>query len=468
MEFNAKTTPNKLALVFEDHSISWQELNNASREFACRLATLPGMQAQSQQIVGFLIPNCWQYVVAYLAVIRLGHIAMPIDTSYKQLEIDAIIKKTSPRHVIALEPSYLPHSHSYQQVLDLTPLREYRPLRLPANKQVASLLFTSGTTGRPKLVPNTHTNHIWNIKTCSSVWDWTTTDTILTSLRLSHMYGLIMGVAGSLYHGNTLYLHDWFDPKKTLESLSSGKISIFKHVPFAYQEILDYTDKHPREKYDLSKVRLMISGGGPLPPDDWHRFYKRFGVKIIETYGTSETGRIAGNHLSSPQPGSPGYFLPGVRTKLSPDSELFIKSPGVFPGYYRNSAATTAGTAPGRWWRTGDIVEIRNSRVILKGRLHERIRKYGYTISPRDVEWALLKNPQIKEAYVMGVPSDSNLNDTLIHFIVGDITDIQLRDYCKINLIFAWRADKVIRLEALPRTATGKPSIPKLREIAKN
>lgn len=464
--YNAWHYPDKMALHFNDRSFTWRQLSTRVDEFASQLALLCHGDVQKQQVVGLLIPNSWQYVVAYLAVIKLGHIAMPIDTSYKKLEIDAIVNQTKPSFVLELYESNTPGFYGFDDVSALEPTDNFEQLRLPAKQQIASLLFTSGTTGRPKAVPNTHANHIWNIKTCSQVWDWNENDTLLISLRLSHMYGLIMGLAGCLYHSNTLYLQDWFDPEKTLEALASGKISMFKHVPFAYQEILSYIEEHPHKNYDLSGVRIMISGGGPLSPDDWQMFYKKLGIKIIETYGSSESGRIAGNQLNDPRPGSPGYLLPGVRAKLSADSELLVKSPGVFPGYYHNQSATHASFTADGWWRTGDIAEIKDSRVILKGRLHERIRKFGYTISPRDVEWALLKNPDIKEAHVLGT-SDDNLNDQLVYFIVGKITDEQLSNYCKNNLLFAWRPDKVVRLDSLPRTATGKPKIQSLREMIK-
>lgn len=451
---------------FDDKSFTWKALSEEVNEFAAKLATLLRPHSKKQQVIGLLIPNCWEYVVAYLAILKLGHIAMPIDTSFKQLEIDAIVEQTKPKLVITLSNNGVSNFYEFDQILQINSLNKFSELRLPPKEQIASLLFTSGTTGRPKAVPNTHSNHIWNVKTCSETWDWTADDTLLISLRLSHMYGLIMGLTGSLFHGNTLFLQDWFDPKMTLEVLASGDVSLFQHVPFAYQEMLAYVAENPEATFNLSKVRVMISGGGPLSPDDWQKFYTTFGVKIIETYGSSESGRIAGNRLDDPHPGSPGYFFPGVRYKTSDHSELLVKSPGVFPGYFHNKTATHNGFTDDGWWRTGDIVEIKDGRVILKGRLHERIRKYGYTISPRDVEWALLKNPKIQEAFVMGLPDLHNLNDTLVYFIVSELTDEELKEYCKNNLLFAWRADKVIRLASLPRTATGKPKIPKLRELA--
>lgn len=473
LEHHALNTPSKIALACENRELSWEQLNTEAEKLAAHLAPMLG-RVSSQQVIALLMPNCWQYVAAYLAVLKLGHIALPIDISYKQIEIEAITKQLSPRLVIALDnfpqlKKLGPEFRGYGEILQTKAhWKNYLRLRVGPKKQIASLLFTSGTTGQPKAVPNTHANQIWNVEVCSKAWDWTSADTLLVSLRLSHMYGLVIALSGCTYHGNTMYLQEWFDPKKTLQALASGKISIFKHVPLAYQQILAYASTPSSPKYNLSKVRLFTSGGGPLPPEVWQAFRAEFGVKIVETYGTSETGRIAGNRLNNPQPGSPGYLLPGVKANLSKDSELLIKSGGVFPGYYQNPTATSKNFTEDGWWRTGDIAELTSGRVVLKGRFQEKIRKAGYTISPRDVEWALLKNPKIKEVYVMGLQEPGRPSDQLVYFLSGNITPKELNAFCKENLLFAWRPDKVINLPNLPRTHSGKVKIPALRLLVKH
>src|SRR5262249_41762280 len=162
---------------------------------------------------------------------------------------------------------------------------------------------------------------------------WTSEDTLLITLPLSHWYGLVMGLSATLYHGNTLYLHQQaFETSDVLAELASGKISMFTHVPLAYMKMLEQKDT----KIDLSGVRVLISGGGPLPPALSDEFEQRFGVRIVETYGSSETGRIAANTLDDRMQGTPGKPLPGVQLKLSSEDEILIKTPGMFPGYYHN------------------------------------------------------------------------------------------------------------------------------------
>jgi acyl-CoA synthetase (AMP-forming)/AMP-acid ligase II len=188
--------------------------------------------------VALLATNSPEFIIAYLAVLRAGHIVMPIDPVFKKLEIDAILDRLQPAMLVAQERyqdqvgEHRMPTHFLQKLLE-QPASEpnHEPLRLTADKQVASLTFTSGTSGMPKAVPNTHANHIWNIQACSAVWDWTADDSLLITLPLSHMHGLVIGLSGIIYHGNTLYLHQQsFDAKAVLRELASGKISIFTHA----------------------------------------------------------------------------------------------------------------------------------------------------------------------------------------------------------------------------------------------
>ncbi|MDB5161239.1 MAG: AMP-dependent synthetase and ligase [Candidatus Saccharibacteria bacterium] len=412
------------------------------------------------------MPNSWEYVVAYLAVLHAGHIALPLDVIYKPLELGAILSQMKPVLVIADESNRL-RLDTQIPVLTLSDLesgsrREKPHLRLPADEQIATVFFTSGTTGRPKAAPYTHANHIWNIEVCSKVWAWDEHDSLLISLRLSHWYGSVMGLSGALYHGNTLYLQDRFDAEGTLAALSAGNISMFTHAPLAYSKLLQAENG---DKYDLSKVRLFISGSGPLPPKVWQEFKDRYGAEILEVYGSSETGRIASNLLNERIPGSTGRILPGVEAKIGAKNELLVKSPGVFPGYYKNPQLTDKLKTSDGFWRTGDIAELNGGRLTLKGRMAEIIRKQGYTVSPRDVEWALHTNPAIAEVAVLGLSRPDEPDDELVYFLVTAASEDDIRDFCRQALPSVWRPDRIIMVETIPRTRSGKINIPELRAM---
>ena len=463
LEANARRHPDKLAIDFEGRQISWnqlwKEVQALSGYFIAELGN------QDQQLVCLLLTNSIEFISVYLAIINAGHMVLPLDPAYKRLELDAITDQLKPALTITSQ-RYRGKIGDALRILLASDIPKkdspLKPLRIGADRQIASLTFTSGTSGKPKAVPNTHANHMWNIKVCSEIWEWTGADTMLLNLPLSHWYGLVMGLSGAIYHGNSFYLRQQsFDAEAILRELSSGKISLFTHAPLAYSKMLE---TKPADKFDLSGVRICISGSAPLAPAIWNGFKDRFGVEIVETYGSSETGRIAGNRIHQKVLGSPGAPLPEVDLKLSEESEVLIKSPGVFPGYYKNAAATKSALTEDGYWRTGDIAELRGGNVFLKGRVQERIRRFSYTISPRDIEWALYKNPAIKEVLVMGRQMPGKSNDELIYFIVSTLSLQAITDYCKENLLFAWRPDKIIKLDKLPRTQTGKVSLPALKK----
>ncbi|MGA3150154.1 MAG: class I adenylate-forming enzyme family protein [Candidatus Saccharimonadales bacterium] len=460
---NAAQIGTKPAIICTGRTLSWSELAREVGRAADALSKHLG--SDKQQVVGLLFPNTWEYVVAYLAILQTGHIVLPLDPTYKELELDAITRQVRPELVIT--NSIYGSKISYKNIYLLDELLaktsgKIKTLRLDPAQQIASLTFTSGTTGKPKLAPYTHANHIWNIEVCSDAWSWGADDTLLLSLPQSHWYALTMGISGALYHGNTVYIDEWFDPEKTLEQLASGNISFFQHFPLAYEQMLGVADT---KSYDLTKVRVMISGGAPLAPALNEQFKKRFGAEILETYGTSESGRIAANTAGDHLPGSAGLLLDDVKLKLSSTGEVLVKSSGVFPGYYHNPEATAANLDTDGWWHTGDIGELKGRRLFLKGRIQEKIRRFGYSLSPRDIEWALLKFPKIKAVHVMGRQRAQQPNDELVYFIDGRATIEQIRDYCKANLPYAWRPDRIILLDSMPRTRSGKTRLSALNAM---
>ncbi len=462
---NAANHPDKTALVFNDEVFTWQQLDDLVVTASAALADK--VPSDKQCVIGLLFANGWEFIVAYLAILDRGHIAMPFDVTHKALEIGAIIDQMKPQLIITnnRQKSVLPASHPTILLSEL--LNTDKPategLRLTPETQIATLLFTSGTTGKPKATPYTHANHIWNIKVTSKVVHWNNDDTMLLSLPLSHWHGLVMGLSGIIYHGNTLYLHERFDPVKTLQALSSGNISIYTHISIAYIEMV----KQPESAdYDVSNVKVLISASSALPPAVSEEFKRRFHHDILECYGSSETGRIASNTPEDLHIGTPGKLLPGVKARVNKDNELEIVSPGLFPGYYNNDLATKEKFTPDGWWKTGDIVELKDGYLLLKGRIQERIKRNGLTLYPRDIEWALMQHPKMKEAFVMGVQQQYNPSDTLVYFLVTTLSVGEVVDFSKQSLPAAWRADHILILDIFPKLSNGKPKLGELKKMA--
>ena len=471
LEDNAIRLAEKPALIFEDVTLNWQELNDYVQATAKNIA--PRLSSTEQQLVSILLSNSWQYVVLYLAILRAGHIVLPLDPTFKKMEIEAICSQMMPALVLT-DKDYVelfaPGTTcllAEDIVTKELPSIQIEYLHLPADKQLATILFTSGTTGKPKAVTYTHANYVWNVEVVKELWQWSKDETLLVSLPLSHWHGIAMGINAGVYHGNTIYLHARFDAEKTLDALASGKISLFQHVPIAYSLIVNYkTDK----KYDLSKVRLCVSGSSYLPPAIWHEFKALYAHEILERYGSSEMGLVTSNKLDERLPGSVGYVLPGVDVRVEPDGQLALRSGGVTPGYFGNPEATAKQITHDGYWLTGDVGKYSGKdRLNLVGRIQEKIKKQGYTIYPRDVEWSLLQHTKVKEVFVLGVQKENQLSDTIVYFVVAPgMHEDEVRDYAKQEMPASWRPDVITFLDEIPKTRSGKAKFAELKAMVKN
>jgi acyl-CoA synthetase (AMP-forming)/AMP-acid ligase II len=465
---HAKNIPEKTFINFEDKNYSFSKV----ADLVLKASTNINEKIQNnsdQKIIAILLPNSPEFIYAYLGVVHAGHIAMPLDPNFKKLEAQNVIDQMQPDLIIT-DSDHLNYFDNQNVVIIDTLLQDAgtrytRFLRQDPDKQVVSMLFTSGTTGRPKATPYSHANHLWNINAVSKLWSWTDKDTLLISLPLSHWHGLCVGLTGGLVHGNTLYLQERFDPALTIQALESGDISLFMHVPIAYQKLVEHD---PDTQFDLSKVRLCISGSSFLPPALWQKFKTRFSQEILERYGASEMGFLSSNTLDSRVPGSVGKILDGVQIKIQEDGEIAMRSPGLFLGYWQNDSATKEHSTSDGYWLSGDIGELDvNNNLYLKGRVQEKMKKFGYTVYPRDVEWALMKIPGVREASVMSIQNQDQLSDEFIYFVVGNVSEAEILEFSKTGMPNFWRPDRVIFIEAIPRMGrANKPNLKKLREIA--
>ncbi|HET7827609.1 MAG TPA: class I adenylate-forming enzyme family protein [Candidatus Saccharimonadales bacterium] len=452
-------------LVCQDRTLSWSETYAESTSLAAFIAAK--LNGRPQTVVGILLPDSWQFVVAYFGIVSAGHIAMPLDITFKKLELDYVTSAVKPDFVIVnRQTQHLingPKLLIEQILLHQSPKPSFE-YDLPPEKQIATLFFSSGTTGRPKPIPNTHQNQIWDVAAIAGPMGWTSRDSLLITLHLAHRHGLVICLLGAVYHGNTVYLEERFRAERALALLQSGKVSLYSSVPAAYAALVEQA---PRTKYDLSAVRLFASSSAPLPPYLAEAFKKRFGHAILDRYGTSETGSMA--IRTDAAKNSFGELLADVKIRLEPNGEVAMKSPGLFPGYYHNQAATKASLTKDGWWLTGDIGELHAGGLVLRGRSKDKINKAGYSVFPQDIEWALAQHPPVKEVKVIGLPNESNkLNpeDWIAAIFSGSVTERALKDYAKLNLPRSWRPDIFIKVDQIPKTANGKPRLAELKALA--
>jgi acyl-CoA synthetase (AMP-forming)/AMP-acid ligase II len=465
LELNAKNQPQAVALRTSTRTLTWQDFYSdvvrAGRNLQQQLdATVP-------ETIGILLPNSWEFAVAYYAVLHAGHRALPYDPTFKRLQLETISTRVKARLTITSDTlkAELPDKTPYittAQLLSPTPKGKPRFIREPSDRQIATLLFTSGTTGVPKLSAYTHANHLWNLDTISTLWQWSKDDRLLLSLPLSHWHGLVLGLEGSVYNGTPLYLDERLDARSTLERLAAGEFTLFFHVPVGYLRLVS---ESPGQDYDLSKVRLFVSGSSYMPPALWQQFKRRYHHEILERYGASETGMITSNYLDSRVPGSVGYPLEGVELRLESDGELSMRSPGLFPGYHENLEATNAKMSADGWWRTGDIGHFEaDGRVRLKSRIQEKIKKSGYLIYPRDVEWSALNHPKIKDIVVIGITGEGDIDGRIAYVVAAETTEADIREFARTNMPRAWRPDIVLMLDEIPKTSSGKPKLAELKK----
>jgi acyl-coenzyme A synthetase/AMP-(fatty) acid ligase len=237
---------------------------------------------------------------------------------------------------------------------------------------------------------------------------------------------------------------------------------MFIGVPVIFERLNEFDAE---KTYMFKNIRLCASGSSILLPSVKHEFENKFDVKIIDRYGTTETGSIASNTLSQSTPRKYGHILPGVKIREEVSGEIAITSPGVFPGYFRNSEATDDRLTDDGWWLTGDIGTFKNGILSLKGRIDDRIIKNGYTIYAPDVEWALLQNSDVKEAKIINIKKGADQNDQVVCFYAGDLSPNEVISYANKCLPHSWRPDMVIEIEEVPKNLTGKPAIARLREL---
>ena len=294
---------------------------------------------------------------------------------------------------------------------------EASPLARPhdaADEDTAVILYTSGTTGRPKGAELTHSNLISCSETYTDVLKVTQDDRLGTALPLFHVFGgaVVMGTA--MRNGASLSLLTRFDPDATLKMIEKDRLTIFFGVPTMYNSLLQAVD----DAADLSSLRLCTSGGASLPEELMRAFKERFGVVILEGYALTETtGAATFNGLDRLRvSGSVGIALPGIEVRIVDDQgadvpvgevgELIMRGPVVMKGYHGRPEATAEAIRDG-WFHSGDLgTRSIDGDIRIVDRKKDLVIRGGYNVYPREVEEVLYQHPDVVEAAVLGIPDD--------------------------------------------------------------
>ena len=480
-------SPGKLALRFSADGaaadFSYRELYDAVDRLA---AGLHARGIKQGDRVAFFMGNRPEFVAAYLAVLRIGAVMVPINLAYRRREIGHMLRDAAPRllltertHLAILDEVEEDDRRSVEGVLLAEEVDTWKgdpaALSVPwiSGNELAMLLYTSGTTGRSKGAMISHDNVRATVTSLLTAWAWQSDDILLLSLPLFHTHGLVVGLTCALTAGATVLLRRKFDAAEAVRDLLGGEPTLFFGVPTMYVRLVEELRRTP-DRSALRRMRLFCSGSAPLAPETFEAFRELTGHAILERYGMTETGMNLSNPYAGPRrPGTVGTPLPGVSARIvdaqgrevppGSEGELLVRGSNVFSGYWQAPEKTAESFLHDdlgrRWFRTGDLArqEAEDGYYTLLGRSHELIISGGFNIYPREIEEVLTSFPGVKEAAVVGRPHPE-WGEVPAAFLVVDepIEETELIDFCKRQLAGFKVPRRICYIDALPRNALGK------------
>jgi malonyl-CoA/methylmalonyl-CoA synthetase len=458
-----------------------------AREAVCRGNTSGEASLAGQRVAILLSPGA-SWVEAFAGVLFAGGVAVPLSPLYPAAELAWFAADAGAGTVIVGE------EHDDRA----GPLMEGRRVLRPADlrapdpgvpaeveaQDTALLLYTSGTTGKPKGAMITHENVVVQASLLHEAWGFGDKDRLLHALPLHHLHGLGISLLTSLLAGASSRMLPRFDATRVWEEMAAGGITVWMAVPTMYQKLVDAfdaadTSTQARWAAGARSLRLATSGSAALPVTLAARWKEIAGEVPLERFGMTEIGVGMSNPLdpAARRPGSVGPALRTVESRIVDDhgddleagpGELLIRGPSVFKGYFRREEATRAAFVDG-WFKTGDVAErAPDGFVRLLGRTSVDILKTGgYKLSALEIEEVLRDNAAIAEVAVVGVP-DETWGDRVVAVIVpqpgreASCTEEALRAWAKERLATYKVPRQVVVTRALPRNALGKVTKPDL------
>lgn len=447
-----------VALEFEDRCFTFGEIDARSNRLAQLLARR-GLKPGDRLCV--YLANGVEMIDLYLACIKLGVIFVPINILYRDREISHIVRDAEPAAIVCeVVPdvtfdSSVPIWRATELTQEAAALSADRPDVPLDGDAPAGIIYTSGTTGASKGAVLTHNNFAANAINLVACWQIAAADRFLLALPLFHVHGLGNGLHCWLLSGCRMRLLERFEQHKAEAAFLDFRPTLFFGVPTIYVRLLDLPSGAAREIGSF--MRLFVSGSAPLPAQVLEEFRARFGHTILERYGMSETLMNMGNpYVGERRPGSIGLPLPGVSVRLI-DSEIYLRGPNVFSGYWRREDATGAAFVDG-WFRTGDLaVRSPDGYYTLCGRKSDLIISGGFNIYPREIEEFLEEQAEVSEAAVVGVPDQARGEVPVAYVVLKTAVEpAGLEARCRASLA-SFKVPRAIHsVDRLPRNAMGK------------
>ena len=451
----ARTTPDRVAIDFEDGLVTCRELDEASDAWAAAFAEA-GLARGDR--VATLTASSPEHVAVLFGCAKAGLTLLPLSWRLSPVELRHQLDDAEPALLLAAaEHEELAAATGHRHLRLERPGPGVRPPDMaPADEDPLLLIYTSGTTGRPKGALLTHANCFWTNLSFDLTTGVSQDDVVLQVLPQFHVGGWNVQALLALWKGARLVLERQFDPARALRLIEEKRVTTMMGVPATY---LFVAEQPGFESADLSSLRRAVVGGAPMP-DALLETWAARGAAIVQGYGLTEA---APNVLCLPpeeavrKAGCAGRPYPFVDVRLCGEGELQVRGPNVFPGYWRNPEATAEAFTADGWLRTGDVAACDDEGFYrIRGRLKEMYISGGENVYPAEIETVLHEHPRVADAAVVGVP-DERWGEVGLAFVVADgVGEEELREWCRSRLA-RFKVPKGFRLvPEIPRNGLGK------------
>ena len=475
----ARQHADRIALIDAHGTWTYAQLDDAATRVA---SALLGPEADLQERrIAFLVAPGFEYAAIQWGIWRAGGVAVPLGLMHPPPELAYALDDAQVSSVLA-DPASVDKIRSAGNERSLpillttdaldSPLLDTPPIELSRR---AMMLYTSGTTGKPKAVVTTHANIQAQVESLVEAWAWSRQDHILHVLPLHHIHGIINVLGCALWIGATCEFLWPFDAKQVWQRFGHSDLTLFMAVPTIYAKLITaWENSSPEERQAMSRgcrqMRLMVSGSAALPASTLERWKSISGHVLLERYGMTEIGMALSNPLEGRRaPGHVGAALPGVEVQRldehgqAPEpqtpAEIEVRGPGVFLEYWNRPRETQEAFRNG-WFRTGDVAVVENRTYRLLGRTSvDIIKTGGYKVSALEIEEVLREHADISECAVVGV-ADTQWGQCVSACLVlvpqATLTLNALRDWARQRLAPYKVPTRLLAVRQLPRNTMGK------------
>jgi long-chain acyl-CoA synthetase len=489
IDAHVAAAPDRMALIEDEESLSYRELDRAVRGTADALAAL-GIRGGDRVMI--VSENCIALACLLFAASRLDAWAIVANPRLSPRELDQIREHSGARRVFFtadVSAEAAGHAQRYDAAIrDVGPLfgigvsalneaAVVEPVEPDGGKQVAVLIYTSGTTGTPKGVMLTHRNLLVSAGTTAAVRRMTPDDVQYCVLPISHIVGISLLIM-SLMTGAQVRLAPRYDPAALAKAIAEEGVTIVNGVPATYQRLLEYKRLAGLATLARGALRLIAVAGAPLDPDLKTRVEAELHLPLLNGYGITECAPgISGVRIDHPRPDhGVGPLLPGIEARLvardgarvadGEVGELHVRGPNVMRGYYRAPELTAKAIDADGWFNTGDLARFEGDCLFIVGRTKEMIIRSGFNVYPAEIEAVIASHDAVVQCAVVGRPVEGNEEVVaFVQLLRGSRAGPQeLMAHIAPQLTSYKRPSEIIVLDALPATSTGKILKHKLAE----